>query len=287
MRDVRGRLAFVTAGANGIGLGMARAFAGAGMNIAVVDIDEAALAIAVDELRRTTQAEPYLVNVADRAALAKAADDAEEKFGPVGILCNNAAGGLQQPPEKMTYQAWDLSLSITLGGAVNGTQTFLPRMLGRKEEAHIVNTASQAGLVAGHGGRNYMYTMAKFSVVGLSEALHELLEGTNVGVTALCPGYTATNAANRALANLGSKGLAPADEAKERARLEQMRDNLATYGKPADELGLEVLDAVLKNTLYVQGARRVDQVAARLKAIVDSMPEETDRDRALAAFLNH
>jgi NAD(P)-dependent dehydrogenase (short-subunit alcohol dehydrogenase family) len=190
MKELNGRLAFVTAGANGIGLALAKAFGAEGMNVAIGDVDEEALEKAIAELRAVTQAEPFLFNVADRAAFAQAADAAEARFGPVGVLCNNAAAELPMTPATMTYEGWDRSLSVTLGGAVNGTQTFLPRMVSRPEEAHIVNTASQAGLVAGHGGRSFTYNMSKFGVVGLSEALHTLLAGTNVGVTVICPGYT-------------------------------------------------------------------------------------------------
>jgi NAD(P)-dependent dehydrogenase (short-subunit alcohol dehydrogenase family) len=287
MQDLEGRLAFVTGSGNGIGRGMARAFARAGMKIAVVDIDPVSAERTTEELKKETDAATFVFDVSDRAAMADAADAAEKEFGPAAIVCNNAAMSIQLPPAEMTYRAWDLSLNVTLGGVVNGIQTFLPRMLERNIPAHIVNTASQAGLVAFHGGRQYMYNMAKFAIVGLSEALDKILEGTNVGITLLCPGYTNTGGTERGLRDLAKKGLPPDVEAAERERMMGLADRMANFGQPADELGQQVLEAVQADRFYLHGANRVADVEQRMRAIIESMPPLSERDRALAAYLDH
>ncbi len=287
MQDLEGRLAFVTGGGNGIGRGMARAFARAGMKIAVVDIDAISAERTTEELQKETDAEAFVLDVSDRAAMADAADAAEKQFGPAAIVCNNAASPVEVPPAEMTYHAWDLSLNITLGGVVNGIQTFLPRMLERDVPAHIVNTASQAGLVASHGGRQYLYNMAKFAIVGLSEALDKILEGTNVGITLLCPGYTATSGIERALEELPQQGLSRDVEAAERERMMGLADRMARFGQPADELGQQVLEAVQADRFYLHGANRAADVEQRMRAIIESMPPLSERDQALAAYLDH
>ncbi len=96
----------------------------------------------------------------------------------------------------MTYGMWDWGIGINLMGVINGIQTFLPRMVGRANGGHIVNTASGAGLVAA-GARVLCHT-AKFGVVGLSEALRTELATNDIGVSVLCPGPVATGIINNA-----------------------------------------------------------------------------------------
>jgi NAD(P)-dependent dehydrogenase (short-subunit alcohol dehydrogenase family) len=94
-------------------------------------------------------------------------------------------------------------MGVNLGGVINGIQTFLPRMLSREGEAHIVNTSSGAGVVSANGG--YLYHGSKFAVVGLSEALRGELAPHQIGVSVLLPGPVATGL----IAN--SVALAPSD----------------------------------------------------------------------------
>lgn len=287
MDALRGRTAFITGGGAGLGLSFARSFAAQGMRLALLDIDEAGLKSAKAELAQTTQVETYTASVADRAALAAVADAAEDALGPVALLINNAAAGAELPPEQMTYDAWDLNLGVTLGGTVNGIQTFLPRMLRRGDPGHIINVTSQAGMVASHGGRMYMYTMAKFGVTGLSEALRDLLRGRNVGITLVAPGYTATGVPERELLRLPTRNLPPEVEASERVRLQAMAERMHKYAQPADELTGQAVEAVKAGRFYLHGANRADDVIARMNEIVASMPPKNDRDRALEEFLNH
>src|SRR5271154_5172518 len=81
--DVAGRTAFITGGANGIGLGIARAFAGAGAKLGLVDIEPDALSRAKDELSTITQVETHVLDVRDREAYARIADEIEAALGPV------------------------------------------------------------------------------------------------------------------------------------------------------------------------------------------------------------
>ncbi len=169
MDRVEGKAAFITGGARGIGLGIARAFARTGAKLALADLDQAALAAAKSELAGLTAVETFVLDVRDRPAYARVADEAESRLGPVSILCNNAGVGGGTHVTRLTYEYWDWVMGINLNGVINGIQTFLPRMLERGGGAHIVNTASGAGLAATTSG--LLYTTSKFAVVGLSEAL--------------------------------------------------------------------------------------------------------------------
>ena len=89
-----------------------------------------------------------------------------------------------------TLADWRRLVDVNFMGVVHGLQAFLPRLLAQDRPAHIVNTASMAGLVPNPGMTAYSATKA--AVVGLSEALEGELTGTNVSVSVLCPGIINT-----------------------------------------------------------------------------------------------
>jgi len=265
MEDVKGRTAFITGGARGIGLGIARAFANAGVKLAIADIDSDSLAAARSDLGKLIAVETFNLDVRDREAYARVADEAEARLGPVSILCNNAGVAAAT---RFTYEFWDWMLGINLNGVINGIQTFLPRMIERGG-GHIVNTASGAGLVA--EGSSVMYSTSKFAVVGLSESLRRELEPKQIGVTVLCPGPVGTNI----VAN--SRITQPAAQNAEEARTweavtEQVTDWLAR-GVAPDRVGEMVLAAVKANRLYVLTDRVMEKyIEARTKALLDALP---------------
>lgn len=272
MTDIANRVALITGGANGIGLGIARALAGAGAKLALVDLDAKALQRAEAELSAKTQVFTAILDVRDRAAYARIADEVEAVLGPVSIVVNNAGVAGGAPSAKLTYELWDWGMGINLDGVINGIQTFLPRIVERREGGHIVNTASGAGLVAGAG--NALYCTAKFAVVGMSEALALELKPAGIGVTLLCPGPVATDIVERTRATQPkvSQTLTPEQRSKAFARQEKAAAFLANGVHP-DAVGEMVLAAVREDRLYVHTDRIVaDGVAARGKAILDAMP---------------
>lgn len=276
MRELTGRTAFISGGGQGIGLGIARALAQQGAKLALADIDDDALRAAEAELSTLTTVEAFHLDVRDRAAYARIADEAEQRLGPVSVLCNNAGIAFPESVADMAFELWDLAVDINLGGVINGIQTFLPRMLERGTPAHIVNTASAAGLVAAAG---FMYTCTKFAVVGLSESLRNRLAeaGVPIGVTVLCPGAVTTNLARSTSARIAAQ---QGDAAYQRARsrIEQLIPNveatLERYGTTPDAVGALVLDAITENQLYVHTDRAgIDLITARTDAILAAMPE--------------
>ena len=192
MREVAGKVAFITGGASGIGLAMARSFAAAGMKVAIADIEEQALAQAAASLAPSNAELIALrVDVTDRDAMARAADETERAFGKVHVVCNNAGVGIAGPMEQVSYADWDWVVGVNLHGVINGVQTFVQRIMAHGEGGHIVNTASLAGQVAVPGLS--VYNTTKFAVVGLSETMRAELAIRNIGVSVLCPGFVDTN----------------------------------------------------------------------------------------------
>ena len=192
MRDVAGKVAFVTGAASGLGLAMARSFAAAGMRVAMADIEEEAL----DQAHASFDAGNAEVialplDVTDRAAMAAAADRTEAAFGKIHVLCNNAGVALGGPFAHTAYADWDWVLGVNLQGVINGVATILPRIVAHGEGGHVVNTASMAGLLA--FGRAGVYNTTKYAVLGMSEAMRADLAERNIGVSVLCPGFVSTN----------------------------------------------------------------------------------------------
>ena len=192
MRDVAGKVAFVTGGASGIGLAMARSFSAAGMKVAIADIEEQALAQAQAYFAPSNAEVIALrVDVTDRDAMAHAADETERAFGKVHVVCNNAGVAVAGPMEKMSYADWDWVVGVNLHGVINGVQTFARRIMAHGEGGHFVNTSSLAGQVAVPGFS--VYNTTKFAVVGLSETMRAEFAAHDIGVSVLCPGFVNTN----------------------------------------------------------------------------------------------
>src|ERR1700744_2761512 len=97
--DFSGKTAFVTGAANGIGLGICRALARSGVNLVLADIEQAALEKARAELATfNVRTHAIEVDVSDAAAFERAADQAEEEFGNIHFLFNNAGITLGATP---------------------------------------------------------------------------------------------------------------------------------------------------------------------------------------------
>ncbi|HEY8358547.1 MAG TPA: SDR family oxidoreductase, partial [Ramlibacter sp.] len=183
------------------------------------------------------------LDVTDREAMARAADEAERVFSKVHVLCNNAGVIAWPAVESATYSDWDWMMGVNVGGVVNGIVTFLPRLMRHGEGGHIVNTASMAAL-APLPGKSAIYTASKYAVRGLSESLRLSLGGQGIGVTTLCPGLTRSNIAESAKLRPDA---ALADAAAEGAP----KKSLADIGMDPLELAQAVLKAVLRNDAYV------------------------------------
>src|SRR5580658_337458 len=268
--DIDGKTAFITGGARGIGLGIARAFARAGAKLALADIDQASLASAKSELSDLTSVETFVLDVRDRSAYARVADETESRLGSVSILCNNAGVAGSQHVTRLTYEYWDWVIGINLTGVINGVQTFLPRMLKRGSGGHIVNTASGAGLAATSAG--VLYTTSKFAVVGLSESLRLELAPFKIGVSVLCPGPVNTEIISNTNDTRPSSSATVEETKILEAALTQAKAFLAAGADP-DEVGEMVLAAVKADRLYIHTDRIVaGLIEARAKALLDAIP---------------
>src|ERR1700736_4099199 len=200
--DISGKTAIVTGAASGIGLGIATALAEAGANVVMADIQKDAVEQAAHGLSGTNKrVMPVRIDVTQEQSVLDALAEAERNFGKLHIASNNAGvpmNGIRLidvPPGD-----WEFVIGVNIWGIIHGIRHFVPAILKHGEEGHIVNTASVAGFQNRRGTNQGPYSMSKYAALSLSEALEHELEGTNVGVSVLCPGpintYIARGARN-------------------------------------------------------------------------------------------
>ena len=276
MDCTNGQVAFITGGASGIGLGVAKCLAREGMSIALADIEEQALTKAADDIKAAGgDVVPFVVDVADRAAMAATRDAILDRFGKVNLIFNNAGVNAAAPIDQLTYADWDWVLGVNLNGVINGVMTFVTDLKAQAPAAHIINTASVGGLV----GMPTLatYNTAKFGVVGLSEALRADLNEAGVGVSVLCPGLVKTNLST-------SERNRPGNEDK---AIDQPENDPLSQGMSPDQLAEAVLAGVRNRDFFLCThpefrdviKQRNDAVNAAFKG--DATPEAKAMMRAM------
>jgi NAD(P)-dependent dehydrogenase (short-subunit alcohol dehydrogenase family) len=278
MQQVEGKTAFVTGGASGIGLGMTTAFVAAGMNVVIADLRRDHIDRAVESFA----GEPVHaieLDVTDRGGFTRAADEAERAFGHVHVLCLNAGMGILGPVTVARYDDWDWGLGVLLGGAVNGIQTFVPRMLEHGEGGHIVNTSSMAGVLPIPGAA--IYITAKAALIGLSEALRSELAGEGIGVSAFCPGPVRTNI--REGGRMRPERYGDSGYVELERELEE-RPNSPLWMDPI-ECGERVLAGIRNDDLYIFTHREFREGAdERFRAMLASFPDEPRNEERAEAI---
>jgi NAD(P)-dependent dehydrogenase (short-subunit alcohol dehydrogenase family) len=252
MQDLTGRIAVVTGGASGIGRGMGEAFLERGMKVVLADVEAGALTTTVAELAAKGEVIGVECDVSNADSVARLRDEALARFGAVHVLCNNAgvagaAGG------RATWEApqsdWDWVMGVNVMGVIYGIRHFVPVMIEQGEPAHVVNTASMAGLIHGMG----IYGVSKHAVVALSESMFSELgaRGHSIGVSVLCPGFVRT----RILESERNRPEAPRpDPGPQRPESEVMRaivSKLIEEGTDPIEVGRLVADSIEKKRFYV------------------------------------
>jgi 3-oxoacyl-[acyl-carrier protein] reductase len=186
MFDLSGRSALVTGAGSGIGAAVARALAGAGAAVLVTDVDEAAATATAKEIGTAGgRAEPFVLDVRDRAAAdAAAARAAELAGGTLHVLVNNAGAIAPAMFADLTEEAFRRIVEIHLIGSFVVSQAALP-FLAEDGTGRIINVTSAAGLTGTIGQANY--GAAKAGVIGLTKSLAKELARRAITVNAVAP----------------------------------------------------------------------------------------------------
>jgi NAD(P)-dependent dehydrogenase (short-subunit alcohol dehydrogenase family) len=234
------------------------------MKVVLADIEEQALRQAEAEMReKGVDVLGVQTDVSKPEQLENLAQQTLNAFGAVHIVCNNAgvvggAGGFGRTWES-TLKDWQWILGVNLWGVINGVRAFLPIMLEKGEEGHIVNTSSFAGLMGGGG----IYGVTKQAVVALSESLYSELKvaGAKVGVSVLCPAWVKTSLAdakrNRPPELANASEVPPDPQA---AAAEQMIRGFLDSGIDTSVVADQVVQAIRNDQLYILTHPEMDDI---------------------------
>jgi NAD(P)-dependent dehydrogenase (short-subunit alcohol dehydrogenase family) len=200
-RYLEGKHAIVTGGGRGIGAAVAEELARLGASLTLMGRDLDRLTAHAAHLAEAfgVRSAALVCDVADEASVERAFGEARARLGDAYVLVNNAGQAESAAFAEAPRELWDRMLAVNLTGTYLCTRQVLPAML-EARGGRIVNVASTAGL------RGYpktaAYCAAKHGVIGLTRAL--ALETAKAGVTvnAVCPGYTDTDMAQRAVDGL-------------------------------------------------------------------------------------
>lgn len=150
-----------------------------------------------------------------------------------------------------TVADWEWPLGLDLWGVIHGIRVFVPLMLAQDTEAHLVNTASVAGLITGPGLG--IYKVTKHGVIALSEVLYQelLQQNAKVKVSVLCPGWINTRIMEAERNRPVVLQNAPGDEAAAHAAQREALRQAAQAGMSPDRVAEHVLHAIREEQFYI------------------------------------
>lgn len=189
------RAALVTGGSGGIGLAIARRLAESGYAVTISGRREdkllkAAEGLANDDLK----VEAVVADVTSEDAVVELVAEHKRQWGRLDCLVNNAGIGIGQPIDQIEVKHLDLQVAVNLRALMVATRESID-MLKKAGEEHgkglIVNLASIAGVDSPPWLS--VYGATKAAVIGFSKSTQRELAGTGVAVTAICPGFVATD----------------------------------------------------------------------------------------------
>jgi len=263
MGRLQGKVAIVTGAAKGIGAATAKALAREGAKVVCTDLDEAAGQAIADDIANEGGEATFIrhdvVNEAEWEAVAKRA---EEKFGGLHVLVNNAGIAPEAGPiEEKTLESWQHTISVDLDsvflGCKHGIRTIKKYTSKAGAGGSIINLSSILGLVGQPGASDYNAAKGGVRLLTKSAALECAGAGYNIRVNSVHPGvidtpiWTKVTPETRAVFGGAATGNA-VDPAMLAARMAP----LGKAGVP-DDIALGVVYLASDEARYVTGSELV------------------------------
>jgi D-xylose 1-dehydrogenase len=184
------RTVLVTGGATGIGASLVEHFAAQGAKVGFIDIDSQAGHVLAAALAGSRNA-PFFVegDLTSTPALVAAVESVRRRFGPIGVLMNNAANDRRHSIAETTPESWDAGIAVNVKHQFFAAQAVIPDMQ-QANAGSIVNFGSVSWMLK--MGNMPVYTTAKAAVQGLTRSLARDLGPHGIRVNTMVPGWVMT-----------------------------------------------------------------------------------------------
>ena len=189
-RDLlKARTIFITGGGTGLGRSMALRFSELGARVFLVGRREEPLRETCEEIRKLVGAAAYgTCDVRDYAAVEAAVSQAEQQFGEIHALVNNAAGNFMARTEKLSPNAFNAVVGIVLNGSFHCTQAIGKRWIAHKRGGNILNMVTTYAAANCGSGFVVPSACAKAGVLAMTTSLAVEWAKYHIRINAIAPG---------------------------------------------------------------------------------------------------
>ncbi|NOY85305.1 3-oxoacyl-[acyl-carrier protein] reductase [hydrothermal vent metagenome] len=188
--EMKGKIALVTGGAQGIGKAICETLAAFGGTVIVSDLNLSGAEKTASELSdKGYTASAAEVNVADADSVKRMAADIRSQYGKLDILVNNAGITRDTLLMRMKDADWDAVLSVNLKGVFQCMKAVLP-MMSKQRYGRIINISSIVGVIGNAGQANY--AASKAAVIGLTKTVAREYAARGITVNVVAPGFIET-----------------------------------------------------------------------------------------------
>ncbi|KAF0501604.1 NADP-binding protein [Gigaspora margarita] len=188
--QIKDKVVIITGGANGIGAALVRRFVLEGAKVVFGDIEKEPGHKLVTEMNKNNKINVIFVfcDVTNFNHLRQLFDTAQNEFGDIDVVCNNAGIGQADEFYDQT-DGWVKTLDINLKAVIKGTQLGI-QYLKKRGGGVIINTASLAGFYQLESLP--IYTSTKYGIIGFTQSLRDLNNTDKIRVNAIAPGFVDT-----------------------------------------------------------------------------------------------
>lgn len=184
------RVCLVTGGGSGIGKAICKKVATEGAKVIVADLLLEKAKRVSDEIRSEGgEAVPIQVDVTQFLDVKQMVEKAENVFGQIDVLVNNAGWSSVEAFLESDESTWDKEIDINLKGVLYTCKTVLPIMI-KQGYGKVINISSEAGVVG--AASKVVYSAAKGGVISFTKALAREMARHNITVNSISPGVTKT-----------------------------------------------------------------------------------------------
>lgn len=270
---LNGKVAIITGAGSGIGRAAALRFAAEGAQVVIAELAPE-LGKQTEQAVREAGGQARFVecDVTDENSVAAMVATANEAFGHVDVIYNNAGGSRDADGavHEVDVAEWWRTMQVDLFGTFLVSRHGVRALLAQARGGSIINTSSAAGLVGVVPGRS-CYSAAKAGVTGLTRAMAASYAGHGIRVNAIAPGGTATE---RIIAGFARRGVSvPASDGVGIPMLGQPEDiaNLAVF------LASDESRMITGQVLSVDGGMTTTRALTRPGSATGPGPAESNR----------